>query len=114
MNNSDIPILKKAYELYRIFHEYRKSVAKHDRYTIYERTEKLILEIIEGIVTAGYSKSTNKGAVLEQISVKLNVLRLLVRLMKDTKTLDTKKYVTIQEIIDDIGRQIGGWCRSMS
>lgn len=113
MNDNDIPILKKAYELYRLFHEYRKSVPKHDRHTIYERGERLILDIIEGIVTAGYSKTANKATTLEVVSVKMNVLRLIVRLMKDTKTLDGKKYVVLQEIIDDIGRQLGGWSRSV-
>lgn len=113
MNDSDIPILKKVYELYKTFHEYRRLVPKHDRHTIYERSEHVILDIIECIYYAGYSKTTQKLAILDKASMKLNVLRLLVRLMKDTKTLDTKKYIVLQEIIDEIGRQIGGWSRSM-
>ncbi len=112
MNNNDIPILKKAYNLYKTFHEYRKVVPKHDRHTIYERSERLILEIIEGLFLAGYAKLTDKAATLEQVSAKLNLLRLLVRLMKDTKTLDNKKYIALQEIIDEIGRMLGGWIRS--
>ncbi len=112
MNDNDIPILKKAYDLYKIFHEYRKVVPKHDRHTIYERSERLILEIIESLFLAGYAKHTNKTATLEQVSAKLNLLRLLVRLMKDTKTLDSKKYVVLQEMIDEIGRMLGGWIRS--
>lgn len=108
MNEESIPILKRSYELYRTFHDYRKTVPKHDRHTIYERSERLILEIIENLFLAGYAKQINKAATLETVSAKLNLLRLLVRLMKDTKTLDNKKYVSLQEIIDDIGRQLGG------
>ncbi|MBI1833394.1 MAG: four helix bundle protein [Candidatus Andersenbacteria bacterium] len=113
MNDSDIPILKKAYELYKTFHEYRKTVPKQDRFTIYEWSERLILDIIENLFLAGYAKTVNKATTLEQISAKLNLLRLLVRLMKDTKTLDNKKYIVLQEIIDEIGRQLGGWSRSI-
>jgi|SRR3989344_3613483 len=113
MNEDDIPILKKAYELYKTFHEYRKAVPKHDRHTIYERGERLILEIIESLFLAGYAKLANKAMLLEQVSAKINLLRLVVRLMKDTKTLDNKKYAVLQEIIDDIGRQLGGWSRSV-
>ncbi len=113
MNDTDIPILKKTYDLYKTFHAYRKLVPKHDRFTIYERSEQLILEIIECFFQAGYSRSQYRAALLEKASVKLNMLRLFIRLMKDTKTLDTKKYVSLQEIIDDIGRQLGGWSRSV-
>jgi hypothetical protein len=109
----DIPILKKIYELYMKFHEYRRVVPKHDRHTIYEKAERIILEIIEYTYSAGYTKSAHQGMFLEKVSAKLNILRLLVRLMKDTQTLDTKKYVVLQEIIDEIGRMLGGWLRSV-
>ena len=47
MNQNDIPVLNKSYELYKLFHEYRKVVPKQDRFTIYERSENVILNIIE-------------------------------------------------------------------
>jgi hypothetical protein len=42
MNEDSIPILKKAYELYKIFHSYRKLIPKHDRYSVYERSENIM------------------------------------------------------------------------
>jgi hypothetical protein len=114
MNENDIPLLKKSYDLYKTFHEYRKVVPKHDRFTIYERSEWLILDLLECLFQAGYSRSGDKAATLEKASTKLNLLRLLIRLMKDTKTLDTKKYLVLQETIDEIGRMLGGWMRSVS
>ena len=113
MNDNDIPILKKTYELYKTFHEYRKLIPKQDRFTIYERSEGIILDVTEHIYHAGYSKTTQKVLILEKASAKLNLLRLLIRLMKETKTLDTKKYVVLQGMIDEIGRMLGGWIRSM-
>jgi len=114
MNDIDIPILKKSYELYQIFHDYRKLVLKSDRFTIFERNEDIIVDIVELFLEAGYSKSAsvNKSVILEKASVKLNTLRFLIRLMKDTKSLDVKKYIILQEMIDEIGRMLGGWIRS--
>lgn len=112
MNDIDIPILKKTHELYSVFHEYRKVVFKADRFTIYERSENLIVDIIELFLEAGYTKSGNKSTILEKASVKLNTLRFFIRLMKETKTLDLKKYTILQEKIDEIGRMLGGWIRS--
>ncbi len=112
MNEIDIPIVKKAQELYSIFHEYRKVVPKSDRFTVYERGENLIVDIIELFFEAGYSKSGNKTIILEKASVKLNTLRFFIRLMKETRVFDIKKYTTLQGMIDEIGRMLGGWIRS--
>lgn len=112
MNDDDIPILKKLNELYKVFLEIRKLVPKQDRHTIYERSERALLDTIELLFHAGYAKSSTKTVILEKASVKLNLLRFLIRTMKETKTLDTKKYIRIQELVDEIGRMLGGWIRS--
>ncbi len=112
MNDADIPILKKSYDLYRTFHEYRRVVPKAERFTLYERCENAILDMVEAILEAGYAKSVQKAAVLERASVKLNVVRFFIRLLKETRCIDVKKYATLQEMIDEIGRMLGGWIRS--
>lgn len=108
----DIPILTKSYELYKMLHAYRNAVPKADRFSIYERSETVLIEIIESLLEAGYLKG-NKVACLERASTKLNVLRLFVRLMKETRVFDLKKYTALQTVIDEIGRMLGGWIRSM-
>ena len=112
MNEIEIPILKKSYDLYKLFHEYRRVVPKQDRYTVWERSENTLLDMLECFLEAGYTKQGNKHMLLEKGSTKLNLLRFLIRLMKDTKSLDTKKYLTLQVFIDEIGRMLGGWIRS--
>jgi len=52
MDEFDIPIFKKTYELYKEFYGFRNTVSKQDRYTIWQRCEDLILEILEYIHTA--------------------------------------------------------------
>lgn len=112
MTDADIPILKKSYDLYRTFNEYRKLVPKVDRHTLYERSENAILDMVECILEAGYSKSGDKVVILDRASMKLNLLRFLIRLMKETRSIDTKKYTALQSHIDEIGRMLGGWIRS--
>lgn len=114
MINNDIPVLNKSYELYKLFHEYRKVIPKQDRFTIYERSEHVILGTIELLLEASYGNRERKMITLEKASVKLNVLRFLIRLMKETKTFDLKKYVVLESVIDEIGRMLGGWIRSLN
>jgi len=112
MNDFDIPIFKKSYELYKTFYGFRLSVPKQDRYTIWQRCETLILEILEGLLHASQTSKSEKLPFLEKTSMKLNFLRVFIRLMKDTKAVDTKKYLVLEAAVDEIGRMLGGWIKS--
>lgn len=112
MNDLDIPILKKTYDLYRVFYGYRASVPKQDRYTIWQKCESLMIEVLEGILVAGQTAKAEKLPHLDRTSAKLNILRVFIRLMKDVKAIDAKKYVSTEAAIDEIGRMLGGWIRS--
>ena len=113
MDEFDIPIFKKAYDLYKTFYGYRSVVPKQDRYTIWQRSESLILDVLEGVLLASQTVKSDKLPILEKASVKLNFLRIFVRLMKETKVVDNKEYVVLQGLIDEIGRMLGGWIRSV-
>ncbi|MBT4648978.1 diversity-generating retroelement protein Avd [bacterium] len=112
MDNFDIPIFKKAYDLYKTLHEYRSSIPKKDRFTIFERCEATLLDIIENILLASSQNPKDKLPTLNHINLKLNLLRVFIRLIKDVKAIDNKKYVNLQSMIDEIGKMLGGWIRS--
>ena len=112
MNNLDIPILKKTCELYKAFHEYGRSVPKQDRFTIYERSENIILDMTEALLSAGYAGRLDKVTALKTASDKLNLLRFFIRLMKETRTIDNRRYLSLEEQVDKIGQMLGGWLRS--
>lgn len=114
MNDIDIPIIKKTSDLYKTFHDYRKIIPKQDRFTIYERSEQIIIDILELFFEAGYAKGNIKVSILDKASIRLNILRFFIRTLKDVKSIDNKKYITLQEMIDEIGRMLGGWMRSSS
>jgi hypothetical protein len=40
---------------------------------------------------------------------KLDTLRVLLMVAWESRALDTKKYAAISEVIEDVGRQLGGW-----
>src|SRR3989338_8075441 len=112
MEELDIPILRKCYELYKSMHGVRNTVPKADRHTLWQRSEDLTLEILEGILSASQTGKSEKLPHLERASAKLNLLRLLLRLAKDTKIIDLKKYALLQQMIDETGRMLGGWIKS--
>ncbi|MFA4998811.1 MAG: four helix bundle protein [Candidatus Paceibacterota bacterium] len=113
MDEFDIPIFKKTYELYKIFYSFRNVISKQDRYTLWQRCENLILDILENILWASQLPKDEKTPILEKTSLRLNFLRVFIRLSKEIKMLDNKKYILLQESIDEIGRMLGGWLRSI-
>ncbi len=112
MDEFDIPIFKKTYELYKRLYGFRNAVSKQDRYTIWQRCETMMLDVLEGILLASQSSKYDKLPVLERVSQKLNFLRVFIRLMKEVKAIDNKKYVLLQQDIDEIGKMLGGWIKS--
>lgn len=112
MADIDIPIFKRTYDLYKLLYGYRLDVPKQDRYAIWQRSEDCLLNVLEKILLASQLAKREKLPHLEQASVCLNLLRVFVRLMKDTKVIDNRKYVAIESEVDEIGRMLGGWIRS--
>ena len=113
MDEFDIPIFRKSYDLYKTLHSWRSTVSKFDRYTLWQRIESLTLAIIERLVMASQRRGHAKQQPLQEASAQLTVLRFLVRLSRDTKIIDLKKYAHLQLVIDELGRMLGGWLRSL-
>lgn len=111
MDDFDVPVFKKTCDLYKLFYSYRNFMSKQDRYTIWQRCDGMILDILEGILAASQMSGAAKIPTLERTSMKLNFLRVFVRLMRETDGIDQKKYIALQEPIDEVGRQLGGWMR---
>lgn len=112
MDDFDIPIFKKTYDLYKDFYAYRNDVKKQDRYTLWQKCEGILLDVLESLLWASQVSKIEKLPILEKTSLKLNFLRVFLRLCKEVKAIDAKKYIEWQEAIDEIGRMLGGWIRS--
>jgi len=113
MDNFDIPIFKKSYELYKAIYSYRLTIPKQDRYAIWQRCESISLDIIEILFISSQVPKKEKNPILREADIKVNFLKVLLRLSKEIKALDTKKYITLEQMIDEIGRMLGGWIKSI-
>jgi four helix bundle protein len=108
----DIPIFQKTYELYQLFYQFSPHFPKKDRYTIGQKIENSMLEVIEGVVTASQLPKSEKLPILQKTSTKLDLLKVLIRLCKDLKILDNKKYFQLESYLQEIGKMLGGWIKA--
>lgn len=80
------------------------------RFTLGERIEGGLLEALELLVEAAYQR--NKEAPLRRANLRLEIVRHLWRLAHELKVMATRQYEHGAKLIDDLGRQIGGWLRN--
>lgn len=108
----DIPVFQKTYDLYKSFYLIILDFPKKDRYTIGQRVENTILSLLEDIITASQLSKLEKVPTLQKASIRLDVLKVLIRCCKDLKILDNKKYLIFESQVIEIGRMLGGWIKA--
>lgn len=113
MQQFDIPIIHKTYELYRSLHDLEKTIPKMDRFTLWQKAENGTLDVLEGLLRVGYLPQERRAENLVRVSAQVDLLRVFLRLSFDTKVLNQKKYIALQEALDEIGRMLGGWMKSI-
>ena len=111
--DTDAPILQKTIELYKEFYGYLKTFPKKDQYLLGKRCEDAILEFTEYIVMAASSSKERKLRLLEAANGKFDLLKVLLRVAREFKMLDNKKYLSLEAKMQEIGRMLGGWIRSL-
>ena len=108
---NDAPIIKKIFDFYLIFHVESQKFPKSEKYTIAEKIKNIVLTVLELIIQAVSEKE--KIFLLKKAQTKLDLLKLLIRLCCDLKIINSKKYLELEEKLQEIGRMLGGWIRSL-
>src|ERR1035437_2417453 len=108
----DTPIFVKTYELYKNFYTNLSSFPKKDRYTLGQKCETVLLDLLETIIMASNLSKQEKLPVLRKASLKIDLLRVFFKLGKDLKIIENKKYVELENSVSEIGKMVGGWIKT--
>lgn len=54
-----------------------------------------------------------KMPILQKASIRLDLLKILLRLSFETKCLDVKKYQQLTAALIEIGKMLGGWIKTV-
>lgn len=111
--HNEAPILKNSVELYKEYYQYLKTFPKKDQHMLGKRCESHIITFIEHILIAVGVPKDQKLRVLLQANSKFDVLKVLIRMMRELKILDNRKYLSLEGKIQNIGRMLGGWIKSL-
>lgn len=100
---------RKSKELYLAWYWCYKTLPKEHRYTIGEKIDILLTEIIEAIASASFLAKEEKLPYVKIAIRKNDTVKIFLLILWETKSLDNKKYLAISEKINEVGRMLGGW-----
>ncbi|MBH0017571.1 diversity-generating retroelement protein Avd [Pseudoalteromonas sp. NGC95] len=88
-----------------------KQFPKHETHVLAAEIRKSMLQLQRLIVTA--FKRYHKKTTLTELDIELAILKRQVRLAKDLRYIDVKKYQLWIERLVEIGKMLGGWIKSI-
>jgi hypothetical protein len=110
----DIPLFYQTYALYKLIDAYSLRIPKTKRYTLWSKCETTVLTILESIIASGHYFGSKQLETLRTASVELDMLKVFIRLAKETRCINSKQYVEIETKVQEIGRMLGGWIKFAS
>jgi len=104
------PVVEKHYSLILWMLPKIANFPKDQRFLLADRIERILLDILELLIEAVYSK--NKRDILIKVNLRLDVLRFMMRIAKDMKYVNLKAYDFFCQNTLEIGRMVGGWLKA--
>jgi hypothetical protein len=80
------------------------------RLSLLNRLENLALDFLQDLVEARYTR--DRTATLRRMNLRLEQLRVLLRLCHDRRLLTPEGYEYGARMLLEAGRMVGGWIRS--
>jgi hypothetical protein len=113
---SQSPIFVKTYDLLLWLIPQTTTFPREQRFVMARYVQDAALRFQEYLIEAGtlpQANSTDKVAYLNRADVELTKLRFHLRLCRDLKLLDPGQHRHVSSMVDEIGRLLGGWFKSL-
>lgn len=104
-----LPLLAKVKSCYLIWINFYQLLPKIHKHSLGQKIDNIFVEIIEAISIASFLSKEEKQPWVRLAIRKTDTLKILLMILWETKSLDDKKYITLSEKIEEIGRMLGGW-----
>lgn len=104
-----MPVLQKLKAAYLLWFEYYQTIPKTHRYTLGVKIDDIFVEGIEMVASASFLSRQEKIPYVRTAIRKIDTAKILLLILWETRSLDTKKYGALSEKIEEVGRMLGGW-----
>ena len=101
--------MHKIKSVYVLWYDIYRIVPKVHRYTLALKIDTLFIELIEMCASASFVQKHDKIPYLRTAIRKLDTLKILLMILWETRSIDTKKYELLAVPLEETGRMLGGW-----
>jgi hypothetical protein len=103
-----LPIYKTTYDFLLEIFIFSKSFSREYKYSIGQELKNETMKLILSIYRANSSQE-KRYVLIEEARLTLETIRLLLRLTKDLKQIALDPFVSMNEKIESISRQLVSW-----
>ena len=101
--------MQKIKDTYSLWYSYYNILPRPHRYSLGTKIDQIFIEIIEATSIAIFLKQEEKYPHIISAIRKIDVSKILLMVLWETKSLDNKKYIALSTKIEEIGKILGGW-----
>ena len=109
--HNELPVYKACYDLLIEIFQFTKEFSKEYKYTVGESLKNETIRLLTLIFRA--NSRTDKQMVLQEAREQIEVIRLLIRLMKDMRQVSLKIFVQVNQKVEEVSKQLTGWQKSI-
>lgn len=107
----DLKIREKCEEMIGYGYVALRQFPKHERHVLAAEIREGMWSALRQIIIV--NKRYHKKTTMQQLDAQVDVLRSQIRVARDLQYLDFKKYEVWSRHLDEVGRMIGGWFKSL-
>jgi hypothetical protein len=102
-----LPVFQKSYdlnlEIYRTTHNFPREY----KYTLGQKLKEISAELLDLIIVVNSQK--NKGPYFPEIKMRLERLRIQIRVAFDLKIITDRRLEFLNRNIEEVSKQVSGW-----
>jgi len=106
-----LPIFHKYYAFIKALTSWQTQCPKTHRHTIGMTVVNSSHALLETFYRANLARGYKRLVLLSEASVQLDMLKIFIRLAKDTHAMSDKQYIHLQEQLNEVGKILGGWIK---
>jgi hypothetical protein len=107
-----LPVYKTTYDLFLEIFKLTRNFSREYKFTIGQRLKDETLDLMTNIFRANVAQRKNR--TIQKARENIEIIRLLIRALKDLKEINLKKFVRINVYIESVSKQLTGWQKNNS
>jgi len=108
-----LPIINRTYDLYKQVVDISENLTKRWRFSLGKSIEDTVLSLLSELIMAKNAPKLLKAGYLIKACAHQETCMLKLRLCLEFKLVNETKIFQTQATVEDVGRQIGGWLKSV-